>query len=72
MIRRRPTPTAFEAALKKDTYLQTQFYVAEKLGLTLAELRSRMTEDELLGWSLYYKIRHDAEQAAIDKAKRRR
>jgi hypothetical protein len=31
-----------------------------------------MTEDELLGWSLYYKIRHDAEQAAIDKAKRRR
>ena len=40
--------------------------------MTLAELRSRMTDEELLGWSLYYKVRHDAEQAAIDKAKRRR
>lgn len=72
MTRRRPTSKALEAELKKDGYLQVQFFVAEKLGLTLAELRSRMTDTELLGWSTYFKIRNDAEQEAYEKARRRR
>jgi hypothetical protein len=38
----------------------------------LAELRGRMTDQELIGWSVYFKIRSDAEQAAYEKAKRRR
>lgn len=72
MSRRIPTSKALEEDLKKDLYLQTQFFVAEKLGLTLAELRQRMTYQELVGWSTYFKIRNDAEKAAYDKARRGR
>ena len=49
-----------------------QFIVAEKLGLTLAELQERMTVEELVGWSCYLEIKHDHEQAAMEKARRRR
>jgi hypothetical protein len=31
-----------------------------------------MTDQELVGWSIYFKICCDAEQAAYEKAKRRR
>lgn len=72
MIRRNWTPKALEAELKKDGYLRIQFFVAEKLSLTLSDLRNRMTDTELLGWYTYYKIQADEDQAAYDKAKRGR
>jgi len=46
--------------------------VAEKLGMTLVELRERMTPEELWLWSTFYQLRRQEEQASIDKAKRRR
>lgn len=46
--------------------------VAEKLGLTLSELTERMTPEELWLWSLFYEIRHEEEQASMEKARRRR
>ena len=49
-----------------------QFVVAEKLGLTLAELQERMTLEELIGWSCYLEIKHDQEKAAYEKTRRRR
>ncbi len=49
-----------------------QFTVAEKLGMTLAQLRQNMTTEELLGWSAYFSIRADEEQKAYEAAKRRR
>ena len=52
--------------------MRVQFLVAEKLGLTLSDLRSRMSETELLGWYTYFKIQADEEQAAYEKAKRSR
>jgi hypothetical protein len=64
MVRRSWTPKAFEADLKKDTYLCVQFFVAHKLGLTLTELRTRMTDMELLGWHTYFCIQADAEKEA--------
>jgi hypothetical protein len=70
MIRRSWTLKALEAELKKDGYLRTQFFVAEKLGLTLSELRTRITDTELLGWYTYFKIQSDEEQEAYEKAKR--
>jgi hypothetical protein len=72
MIRRSWTPKALEQDLKKNGYLRTQFFVAEKLGITLSDLRHRMTDAELLGWYTYFKIQADEEQAAYDKAKRSR
>jgi hypothetical protein len=49
-----------------------QFTMAEKLGMTLYQLRSSMTTDELLAWSAYYSIRAAEEKAAYESAKRRR
>ena len=46
--------------------------VAEKLGMTLSELGERMTYEELMLWSVFYDLRQEEEQAAIEKAKRRR
>jgi hypothetical protein len=52
--------------------VRIQFFVAEKLGYTLSELRHRMTDTELLGWYVYLKIQSDEEREAYEKAKRRR
>jgi hypothetical protein len=49
-----------------------QFTVAEKLGMTLGQLREAMTTEELFAWSAYYSIRAEEEKAAYEKAKRRR
>jgi hypothetical protein len=49
-----------------------RFVVAEKLGMTLADLTERMTPEELYLWSLFYDIRNEEEQAAYEKAKKRR
>ena len=46
--------------------------VAEKLGMTLTELGQRMTEEELVLWSVFYQLRSEEEKASIEKAKRRR
>jgi len=72
MIRRSWTLKALEDQLKKDGYVRIQFFIAEKLGYTLSELRQKMTDTELMGWYVYFKIQADEEQAAYEKAKRRR
>jgi len=72
MIRRNWTPKALEDQLRKDGYLMLQFYVAKELGVTLNELRSRMTDTEILGWNAYFSIQADEERKAYEKAKRGR
>ena len=49
-----------------------QFGVAKELGLTLTEVRTSMTAEELLGWSAYFHILNEDQQKEMDKAKRRR
>lgn len=72
MIRRNSTPKALEDQLRKDTYMMLQFFVAKELGLTLNELRSRMTDTEILGWNAYFNIQADEERKAYEKAKKSR
>jgi hypothetical protein len=48
-----------------------QYTVAEKLGMTLQQLRASMTTEELLGWSAYYSIRAEEEKKAYEAAKHR-
>jgi hypothetical protein len=49
-----------------------QFGVAKELGLTLSQVRSTMTAEELLGWSAYFVILNEDQEKAIEDAKRRR
>lgn len=49
-----------------------QFGVAKELGLTLSEVRAKMTAEELIGWSAYFRILNEDQQKEIEKAKRRR
>lgn len=49
-----------------------QFGVAKELGMSLSEVRSTMTPEELLGWSAYFNVLNEDQEKAIEKAKRRR
>lgn len=39
--------------------------VAEKLGMTLAEIRQRMTAPELALWAAFYELQADQQQEAM-------
>ena len=71
-IRRRNGPKILSAQLRKDNWLMLQFGVAKELGMSLSEVRSSMTPEELLGWSAYFNILNEDQEKAMDKARRRR
>tara|TARA_R100000664_G_C2750596_1_gene137924 strand:+ start:931 stop:1101 length:171 start_codon:yes stop_codon:yes gene_type:complete len=47
-----------------------QFFVAEKLGMTLADLRQKMSVKELYGWNAYFDLKAEQEEKAYEDAKR--
>ena len=49
-----------------------QFGIAKELGMSLSELRSTMTAEEVLGWSAYFKILSEEQEKELAKARRRR
>ena len=49
-----------------------QFGVAKELGMSLSEVRTTMTAEELLGWSAYFKILNENQEKELEKARRRR
>lgn len=49
-----------------------QFGIAKELGLTLTEVRTTMTVEEILGWSAYFQILNEDQEKAMADAKRRR
>lgn len=49
-----------------------QFGVAKELGMSLSEVRTTMTAEELLGWSAYFQILNEDQEAQMEKARRRR
>ena len=40
--------------------------------MSLSEVRTTMTPEELLGWSAYFQILNEDQQKELEKAKRRR
>lgn len=40
--------------------------------MSLSALRAQMTPEEVVGWSCYFGILNDEQEAAMEKAKRRR
>jgi len=49
-----------------------QFGVAKELGMSLSELRGSMTAHEIVGWSAYFNILNEDQEAELAKARRRR
>ena len=49
-----------------------QFGVAKELGLSLTEVRTTMTAEELIGWSSYFQILNEDQEKEFEKARRRR
>ena len=49
-----------------------QFGIAKELGITLSELRATMTPEEVVGWSAYFQILNEDQEAEMRKARRRR
>ena len=49
-----------------------EFGIAKELGMGLSELRSKMTPEEIIGWSAYFQILNEDQEKEIAKARRRR
>jgi len=49
-----------------------QFGVAKELGMSLTEVRTTMTAEELSGWSAYFQILNGDQEKEREKARRRR
>ena len=49
-----------------------QFGVAKELGMSLSEVRTTMTPEELIAWSAYFQILNEDQERAMERAKRRR
>lgn len=49
-----------------------QLHICKELGLTLSELRHRMTEEEILLWSAFFGILNDDQEESMRRAKRGR
>ena len=61
--------TTLKARIDKDHYLFLQFFIAEKLGMTLTQLRASMSMEELLAWSAYCSVKSDREQKEIERSR---
>ena len=64
-------PTRSKAKLEQDNYLFLQFFIAEKLGMTLLQLRTTMSAEELLGWSAYCTLKAEREEKEMEKSRQR-
>ena len=49
-----------------------QFGVAKELGMSLTEVRTTMTAEELIGWSAYFQILNEDQEKQMEKARRRK
>ena len=48
------------------------FGVAKELGYTVTKLLAEATREEILGWSCYFQILNEQQDAAMKKARGRR
>lgn len=55
----------------ETTDLEFEYFLAQKLGLTVARLREEMPAEEYIGWSVYYGRKAQREELAMAKSGRR-
>lgn len=61
-------PKAMYLEMDEDPTIEFEFFLAQKLGRTVAELRE-MDHAEFVGWGVYYGRKGQREQIAIAKAR---
>ena len=61
-----------KSQLKRDGQLLTELHVAKELGMTLGDLRDRMTYEELWLWSAYFGLINDHQEEQSKKIRNRR
>lgn len=50
--------------METDPALEFEFFLAEKLGCTVAQLRDGLSQAEFVAWSVYYGRKTQREQLA--------
>lgn len=50
----REPPKATYLRFEDDPELEMEYFVAEQLGMTVGELRARMSSEEFMGWAVYF------------------
>jgi len=49
--------------------LNFEFFLASELGKTIQELRSLITEEELIYWASYYQVKFEREKRELNRQK---
>ena len=44
------------------------FFLAKELGMTVKELSTKLSREELVGWIAFYELKNEEEKKAIEKA----
>lgn len=52
------------------TDLEFEFFLAEKLGMTVADLRRRMTQHEFVQWGVYFGRKAQRQELEAKRARR--
>ena len=45
------------------------FFLAKELGMTVRQLASQLTQEELTGWAAVYELKAEEEEKVMDRAK---
>lgn len=54
-------------ALENDSELEFEFYLAQKLGMTVARMRREMSNKEFVHWGMFYARKAQRQQLATMK-----
>lgn len=65
-----PTSKAIEKVLEADSRLMFQLALAEELKMTLSQLKESMTDEEMILWNAYFKIKKRNNDKLIEDAKK--
>ena len=45
------------------------FFLAKELGMTMRQLTSQLTQEELVGWAAFYELKAEEEEKVMDRAR---
>jgi hypothetical protein len=45
------------------------FFLAKELGMTVTNLTTSLTNEELVGWAAFYELKSEEEEQAMDRAR---
>jgi hypothetical protein len=63
-----PTKAAY-VRFEQDPTTEFEFFLAQKLGMTVARLRAEMTNQEFMEWGVFYARKAQREELEIAKGR---